>query len=42
LTAARAGLRQTAAARTYVVSLRAVSKWVANDKVGGLLAFYGV
>jgi len=39
LTTARAGLRQTAAARTYGVSLRAVNTWVAIDKVGGLRAF---
>lgn len=38
LTAARAGLRQTAAAKIYGVSLRAVNKWVAIDKVGGLRA----
>ena len=31
----RAGLRQTAAAKTYGVSLSAVNKWVAIDKVGG-------
>ncbi len=36
--AVRAGLRQTAAAETYGVSLRAVNKWVAIDKVGGLRA----
>lgn len=36
--AVRAGLRQTAAAKTYGVSLRAVNKWVAVDKVGGLRA----
>jgi transposase len=36
--AVRAGLRQTAAAKTYGVSLRAVNKWVALDKVGGLRA----
>ena len=36
--AVRAGLRQTAAAKTYGVSLRAVNKWVAIDKVGGLRA----
>ena len=36
--AVRAGLRQTAAATTYGVSLRAVNKWVAIDKVGGLRA----
>ena len=38
MTAARAGLRQTAAAKIYGVSLRAVNKWVAIDKVGGLRA----
>ena len=36
--AVRAGLRQTAAAKTYGVSLRAVNKWVAIDKGGGLRA----
>jgi hypothetical protein len=36
--AVRAGSRQTAAAKTYGVSLRAVHKWVAIDKVGGLRA----
>jgi transposase len=36
--AVRAGFRQTAAAKTYGVSLRAVNKWVAIDKVGGLRA----
>ena len=36
--AVRAGLRQTAAAQTYRVSVRAVNKWVAIDKVGGLRA----
>jgi len=36
--AVRAGLRQTVAATTYGVSLRAVNKWVAIDKVGGLRA----
>lgn len=36
--AVRAGLRQTAAAKTYGVSLRAVNKWMALDKVGGLRA----
>ena len=36
--AVRAGLRQTVAAKTYGVSLRAVNKWVAIDKVGGLRA----
>ena len=36
--AVRAGLRQTAAAKTYGVSLRAVNTWVAIDKVGGLRA----
>ena len=34
----RAGLRQTAAAKTYGVSLRAVNTWVAIDTVGGLRA----
>lgn len=36
--AVRAGVRQTAAAKTYGVSLRAVNKWMAIDKVGGLRA----
>jgi transposase len=36
--AVRAGSRQTAAANTYGVSLRAVNKGVAIDKVGGLRA----
>jgi transposase len=36
--AVRAGSRQTAAANTYGVSLRAVNQWVAIDKVGGLRA----
>ena len=36
--AVRAGSRQTVAAKTYGVSLRAVNKWVAIDKVGGLRA----
>jgi transposase len=36
--AVRAGISQTAAAKTYGVSLRAVNKWVAIDKVGGLRA----
>ncbi len=36
--AVRAGLTQTEAARTYQVSLRAVNKWIALDKVGGLRA----
>ncbi len=36
--AVRAGLRQTAAAKTYGVSVRAVNKWMAIDKVGGLRA----
>ena len=36
--AVRAGLRQTVAATTYGVSLRAVNKWMAIDKVGGLRA----
>jgi transposase len=34
----RAGSRQTAAAKTYGVSLRAVNTWVAIDKVVGLRA----
>ena len=33
-----AGIRQTAAAKTYGVSVRAVNKWVAIDKVCGLRA----
>ena len=36
--AVRAGLKQTVAATTYGVSLRAVNKWMAIDKVGGLRA----
>ena len=36
--AVRAGARQTAAAKPYGVSLRAVNKWVAIDTVGGLRA----
>ena len=36
--AVRAGLRQTAAAKTYGVSVRAVNTWGAIDKVGGLRA----
>jgi transposase len=36
--AVRAGLRQTAAAKTYGVSRCAVTKWMAIDKVGGLRA----
>ena len=36
--AVRAGLRQTAAAKTYGVSLRAVSKWRRLDREGGLRA----
>lgn len=36
--AVRAGMTQTAAAVTFGVSLRAVNKWVALDKVGGLRA----
>ena len=36
--AVRAGRTQTEAAKTYGVSLRAVNKWVAIDKVGGLRA----
>lgn len=34
--AVRAGMTQTAAATTFGVSLRAVNKWIALDKVGGL------
>jgi len=34
--ALHAGLRQTAAAKTYGVSLSEVNKWMAIDKVGGL------
>jgi transposase len=36
--AVRTGCKQTEAAKTYGVSLRAVNKWVAIDKVGGLRA----
>lgn len=36
--AVRTGSRQTAVAKTYGVSLRAVNQWVAIDKVGGLRA----
>lgn len=36
--ALRAGSRQTAAAKTYGVSLRAVHTWAALDTVGGLRA----
>lgn len=36
--AVRAGLTQTEAARTFDVSLRAVNKWIALDKQGGLRA----
>lgn len=36
--AVRAGLKQTVAATTYGVSLRAVNKWMAIDKVSGLRA----
>ncbi len=36
--AVRAGLKQTAAAQTYGVSLRAVNKWVALAKAGGVRA----
>ena len=36
--AVRAGMKQTAAAQTYGVSLRAVNKWVALVKVGGVRA----
>ncbi len=34
--AVRAGMTQTAAATTFGVSLRAVNKWIALDKAGGL------
>jgi transposase len=36
--AVRKGMTQTAVAQTFRVSLRAVNKWVAIDKVGGLRA----
>ena len=36
--AVRDGMKQTEAARKYQVSLRAVNKWVALDKAGGLRA----
>lgn len=36
--AVRAGMAQTAAATTFGVSVRAVNKWMAVDKVGGLRA----
>ncbi len=36
--AVRTGCKQTEAAKTYGVSLRAVNTWVAIDKVGGLRA----
>ncbi len=36
--AVRAGMTQTAAAATFGVSVRAVNKWVAVDKTGGLRA----
>lgn len=36
--AVRGGMKQTAAAKKYQVSLRAVSKWVALDRSGGLRA----
>src|SRR5712692_5604012 len=36
--AVRKGMRQTQAAQTFRVSLRAVNKWVAIDKDGGLRA----
>jgi transposase len=36
--AIRQGMKQTEAARTFRVSLRAVNKWVAIDKAGGLRA----
>lgn len=36
--AVRGGMKQTAAARTFGASLRAVNKWVALDRTGGLRA----
>ena len=36
--AVRAGMTQTAAASTFGVSVRAVNKWIAVDKTGGLRA----
>ena len=36
--AVRAGMTQTAAAMTFGVSVRAVNKWAALDKVGGMRA----
>jgi len=36
--AVRGGMKQTEAAKTYQVSLRAVSNWMALDRGGGLLA----
>ena len=36
--AVRAGMTQTAAAATFGVSVRAVNKWMAVDKTGGLRA----
>ena len=36
--ALRGGMKQTAAAQQFAVSLRAVNKWAALDKVGGLRA----
>lgn len=36
--AVRAGMKQTVAAPTFGVSLRAVNKWMAIDKIGGLRA----
>src|SRR3989304_1763260 len=36
--ALRGGVKQTAAAQQFAVSLRAVNKWAALDKVGGLRA----
>jgi len=36
--AIREGMKQTEAARTFRVSLRAVNKWIAIDKLGGLRA----
>lgn len=36
--AVRAGMKQTAAAKKYQVSLRAVNQWIARDRAGGLKA----
>ena len=36
--AVRGGMKQSAAAKRFAVSLRAVNKWVALAKVGGLRA----